>query len=93
MVASKSGLAHPQRSDLPQLAAYLMLAAAMFLSLLLQAFGTRIFPLVAGSAALAFEIVARHLGVLAQIVACTELTLVVGGFALVVLGRAVRHAS
>jgi hypothetical protein len=93
VVASKSGLAHPQRSDLPQLGAYLILAAAMFLSLLLQAFGTRIFPLVAGSAALAFEIVARHLGVFAQIVACTELTLVVGGFALVVLGRAVRHAS
>ena len=63
------------------------------LSLMLQAFGTRIFPLVAGAAALAFEIVARHLGVFAQIVACAELTLVVGGFALVVLGRAVRHAS
>jgi hypothetical protein len=93
VVASRTGLAHPHRSDLPQLAAYLMLAAAMFLSLLLQAFGTRIFPLVAGGAALAFEIVARHLGVFAQIVACAELTLVVGGFALVVLGRAVRHAS
>jgi hypothetical protein len=30
--------------------------------------------------------------VTAQIVACVELLVVVGGFALVVLGRAVRHA-
>jgi len=92
-VAGATGLAHPHRSDLPQLAAYLALAAAMFLALLLQAFGSRIFPLVAGAAALAFEIAARHLGVFAQIVACIELLVVVGGFALVVLGRAVRHAS
>jgi hypothetical protein len=92
-VVSAAGLAHPHRSDLPQLAAYLALAAAMFLALLLQAFGSRIFPLVAGAAALAFEIAARHLGVFAQTVACTELLVVVGGFALVVLGRAVRHAA
>ncbi len=91
-IAGATGLAHPHRSDLPQLAAYLALAAAMFLALMLQALGSRIFPLVAASAALAFEIVCRHLGVLAQIVACTELVLVIGGFAVVVLGRAVRHA-
>jgi hypothetical protein len=91
-IVGATGLAHPHRSDLPQLEAYLVLAAAMFLALVLQAFGSRIFPLVAGGAALAFELVARHLGVFAQIVACTELLVVVGGFALVVLGRAVRHA-
>src|SRR5262249_44545981 len=88
-----TGLAHPHRSDLPELAAYLVLAAAMFLALLLQAFGSRIFPLVAGAAALAFETVARPVGVFAQIVAGTELLVVIGGYALVVLGRAVRHAS
>src|SRR5262249_46953295 len=92
-LAGATGLAHPQRSGLPPLAAYPAPAAAMFLTLLLQAFGSRIFPLVAAAAALAFEIAARHLGVFAQIVASTELLVVVGGFALVVLGRAVRHAT
>jgi hypothetical protein len=59
---------------------------------MLQALGSRILPLAACSAALAFEIIFRHLGVFAQIVACAELILVLGGFAVVVLGRAVRHA-
>jgi hypothetical protein len=91
-IAGATGLAHPHPSDLPQLGAYLLLAAAMFLALMLQALGSRILPLAACSAALAFEIIFRHLGVFAQIVACTELVLVLGGFAVVVLGRAVRHA-
>jgi hypothetical protein len=91
-IAGATGLVHPHLAYLPQLAAYLALAAAMFLALTLQAFGYRIFPLAACSAALAFEIVCRHLGVFAQIVACTELVLVLGAFAVVMLGRAVRHA-
>ncbi len=91
-IAGATGLVHPHLAYLPQLAAYMALAAAMFLALMLQAFGSRIFPLVACSAALAFEIVSRRLGVPAQIVACTELVVVLGGFAVVVLGRAVRHA-
>ena len=45
----------------------------MFLALMLQAMALRIFPLVAGAIALVFEILARDFGVLAQIVACTEL--------------------
>ncbi len=92
VIADATGLVHFERAYLPQLAAYGALGAAMFLALTLQALGSRIFPLVACAAALAFEIVFRDLGVLGQIVACTWLLVVVGGFALVVLGRVVRHA-
>jgi hypothetical protein len=91
-IAGATGLVRPHLAYLPQLAAYLALAAAMFLALLLQAFGSRIFPLAVAAAALAFEIALRHLGVLMQIVVCTELLLVIGGYAVVVLGRGVRHA-
>jgi hypothetical protein len=91
-IADATGLVHFRPEYLPQLAAYGALGAAMFLALTLQALGSRIFPLVACGAALAFEIVGRDLGVTAQIVACTELLLVVGVFAVVVLGRVVRHA-
>ena len=59
----------------------------MFVALLLQAFGSRIFPLVAAAVALAFEVVARDLGVLAQLTACTELFVVLAIYAAVVLGR------
>jgi hypothetical protein len=92
VVADAIGLAHWQSGYLPQMVAYLMLGAAMFLALMLQALGSRIFPLVACGAALCFEIVCRDLGVFAQLVACGELLIVVGGFAAIVLGRAVRHA-
>jgi hypothetical protein len=91
-IASKTGLLHPNLTFLPQLAAYGALGAAMFIALTLQALGSRIFPLVACAVALAFEISFHGLGVTAQIVACVELLVVVGGYALVVLGRAVRHA-
>jgi hypothetical protein len=90
-IANATGLVHFRAEYLPQLAAYGALGAAMFLALTLQALGSRIFPLVACGVALAFEIVGRDLGVTAQIVACTEL-LLVGVFAVVVLGRVVRHA-
>jgi hypothetical protein len=92
-VAGRTGLARPELAYLPQLAAYVALAAAMFLALTLQAFGSRVFPLVACGLALAFEIVFRYFGVLAQLVACTELLIVVGGFAAIVLARTVRHAN
>ena len=91
-VAAEAGLARPHLAYLPQLAAYLALAGAMFLALMIQAFGMRIFPVVACGAALAFEIVFHDLGVLAQIVACTGLLAGVGGFAAVALAQAVRHA-
>ncbi len=92
-IARKTGLVHWSPAYLPQLAAYGALGAAMFLALTLQALGSRIFPLAACAVALALEIVFRDHGVATQIVVCTELLVVVGGFALIVLGRAVRHAS
>ena len=91
-IAGKTGLVHPKLAYLPQLAAYGALGAAMFLALTLQALRSRVFPLVACAIALALEIVFRDHGVQAQIVACTGLLVVVGGFAVVVLGKAVRHA-
>jgi hypothetical protein len=92
-IAGKTGLAHPKMAYLPQLATYGALGAAMFLALTLQAFGSRILPLVACAIAIAIELVFRDLGVRAQIIACTELLVVVGGFAVVMLGKAVRHAN
>jgi hypothetical protein len=91
-VATAAGIVEPKLAYLPQLAAYAALGGAMFLALMVMAMGLRIFPLVASAIALAFEIVARDLGVLAQIVACAELFLVLGIYAAVMLGRAVRHA-
>jgi hypothetical protein len=91
-VATETRLTQPHWADLPQITAYLLLGGAMFLALLLQAFGSRTFPLIACAVALAFEVVSRGLGVSAQIVACTELLLVLAGYAGLVLGRAVRHA-
>ena len=46
-VAAATGLARPGRADLPELAAYLMLGAAMFLALLLQTMRLRAVPLLA----------------------------------------------
>ena len=92
VVAAAAGIVQLHLSYLPQLAAYGALGGAMFLALMLQAMGLRTFPLVASAVALAFEILARDLGVLAQIVACTELLVVLGIYAAVMLGRAVRHA-
>jgi hypothetical protein len=90
--AAETRLVHPHWTALPQIAAYLALGGAMFLALLLQAFGSRIFPLVACAAALAFEVAYRGLGVPAQLVACTELLIVLAGYAALVLGSAIRHA-
>ncbi len=91
-VAAETQLIRPHWTLLPQVAAYIALGGAMFIALLLQAFGSRIFPLVACAVALAVEVACRGLGVPAQIVTCTELLLVLAGYAAFVLGRAVRHA-
>jgi hypothetical protein len=64
----------------------------MFVALLLQAFGSRIFPLITCAAALAFEVLWRRLGVLGQLAACTELLVTLTAYAAHVLGKAVRHA-
>jgi hypothetical protein len=91
-IAAGTGLVHPQWTVMPQVVAYLLLGGALFLALLLQAFGSRAFPLIACALALAFEVFYRGLGVFGQIVACTELLIVLAGYAALVLGRAVRHA-
>jgi hypothetical protein len=91
-IASRTGLVHWSRAYLPQLAAYGALGAAMFIALTLQAFGSRGFPLVACALALALEIGFRGYGAATQIVICTALLVVVGGFAVITLGKAVRHA-
>jgi hypothetical protein len=91
-IAAGTGLTQPHWADVAQITAYLLLGGSMFLALLLQAFGSRTFPLIACAVALAVEVATRGLGVSAQIVACTELLLVLAGYAGLVLGRAVRHA-
>jgi hypothetical protein len=93
VIATESGLVHPHWSAVPQIAAYLALGCSMFVSLLLQGFGCRIFPLVACAAALALEIAYRDLWVAGQIMVCTALLAVLTGYAAYVLGSAARHAT
>ena len=91
-VATAAHLLHPHWAIAPQIAAYLVLGGAMFVALLLQAFGSRIFPLIACAAALALEVLWHRLGVLGQLAACTELFVMLTGYAALELGKAVRHA-
>lgn len=91
-IAAATRLISPQWSVLPQLAAYLALGGAMFLALLLQTMGSRTMPLIACAAALAVELLARNSGVPAQLAASVGLLLVLGCYAVAVLGQAVRHA-
>jgi hypothetical protein len=94
VIAAAAGtrLAAPHWTAVPQIAAYLALGGAMFLALLLQAFGSRIFPLAACAAVLAFEVACRSLGIPVQLVACADLLVVLAGYAALVLGSAMRHA-
>ena len=92
VIATATGLIRPQWSVLPQIATYLALGGAMFVALLLQAFGVRTLPLITCAGALVLEILWRRLGVLGQIVACAELLIVLTGYAAVTLGRVVHHA-
>ncbi len=90
--AAETRLVYPHWTALPQIAAYLALGGAMFLALLLQAFGSRIFPLAACAVALAIELAYRGSGVSVQLAACTELLVVLAGYAALTLGSAMRHA-
>jgi hypothetical protein len=92
VIATASRLIHPEWTALPQVAAYMALGCSMFVSLLLQSFASRIFPLVICAAALALEILTRDLWVLGQIMVSTELLIVLTGYAALVLGSAERHA-
>jgi hypothetical protein len=90
-IAAATGLAHPHRADLPELVAYLMLGSAMFLALLLQTMRVRAVPLLVAAAGLAAELALRDKGMIVQVVTPAVLLIVIGGFAVMSLGTAVRH--
>jgi hypothetical protein len=91
-IASAARLVHPHWAVLPEAGAYLALGGAMFLALLLQAFGNRVVPLIACGAALAFEVGWPGLGIFGQVAACTALLIVLAGYAVPLMGTAIRHA-
>jgi hypothetical protein len=91
-IALSTGLVRPTPLLLPELAVYLILGSAMFLALALQALGLWAVPVVAGAAALAFEIGWRDLGLPAQLIAVTGLLAVLAAYAARALAVAVRHA-
>src|SRR5216683_1041457 len=91
-IAAVTGLVHPRWALMPEVGTYLALGAAMFLALLLQAVRARGLPLAAAATALAVEVTFRDHGLPVQVAAATGLLVVVGGYAAVVLGRAVRNA-
>jgi hypothetical protein len=91
-IAISTGLVTPGPDLLAELGVYLALGCAMFLALALQALGIRAVPLVASAAALVFELAWRELGLVSQLAACVGLLVVLGAYAAVALGAAVRHA-
>lgn len=91
-IASLTNLVHLHTTALLQIATYMTLGGAMFVGLLLQAFGRRAFPLIAFAVALALEVVLRAQGASGQLMACTVLLVGLAVYAAVELGRAVRHA-
>jgi hypothetical protein len=90
-LAAVTGFAHPDRADLPEMAAYLMLGSAMFVALLLQTVRIRAVPLLVALAGLAAELVLHNRGMVVQVVTPAVLLVVIGGYAVAVLGSAVRH--
>jgi hypothetical protein len=91
VVAAASHLVRLQWADLPQITAYLALGGAMFVALLLQAFGARVFPVGACAVALAFEITCRG-AMPAQVMTCLGLVVVLTAYAALVLANAIGHA-
>jgi len=91
-VASVTRLVVPNWAALPEASVYLALGGAMFLALLLQAFGNRLVPLIACCAALACELAFRDLGVPIQLAACTGLLVILAVHGVLRMGTAVRHA-
>jgi len=90
-VASATGFAHPDWADLPAIVVYLMLGSAMFAALMLQTMQVRAVPLLVAAAGLATEIVLRGTGMVIQLVVPAILLVVIGGFAVMSLGAAIRH--
>jgi hypothetical protein len=90
-IAVGSGLVHLTPSVFPQAGAYLTLGGAMFIALLLQAFGSRVFPVLACLFALGLEFAARRFGDWGQLAVAAELLTVLTICASRVVARAVRH--
>lgn len=90
-VAAESGLVHLQRNVAPEAAGYLVLGTAMFLALLLQTLRVRALPLAAATVALATEIALHRYGVTIELLVPVAFLLVVGSYAVGLLGGAVRH--
>jgi len=90
-IAAETHLARLQREDLPQIIAYLALGLAMFVSLLLQAFGSRIFPVIACTVALALEVAWRG-AMPVQVMTCLGLVVVLTAYAALVLANSIGHA-
>jgi hypothetical protein len=91
LISRETGILHVSWADAPQVTAYLLLGVAMFLALTVQALGLRAFPVAACALAIAVEVALRHHEVIAQLVACGGLLIVLGGYALITLGRPMRH--
>jgi hypothetical protein len=91
-IAVGTGLVAPSGVLVPELIVYLILGAALFLALALQALGVRAVPLAACAAALAFELAWPQLGLAVQLAAVTGLVAVLAACAARSLGMAVRHS-
>lgn len=92
-IATVSGVLQPQWTALPQIATYLALGCSLFVSLVLNALGSRIVPVLAGAAALATEIVCHILGVNGQLGVCMALLAVIAAYAVAALGNAALHVG
>ena len=90
-VAASTGLVHLERIVALEAAGYLVLGTAMFVAMLLQTMRVRALPLAAAVAALVTEIVLHRFGVTIELIVPVAFLLVVGGYAVGLLGGAVRH--
>jgi hypothetical protein len=92
LIATRTGLVTPSPVLLPELIVYLIMGAALFLALALQALGLRAVPLVACAGALAFELAWPQLGLAVQLAAVIGLFAVLAAYASRSLALAMRHA-
>jgi hypothetical protein len=91
-VAALTGQVKVDATILLSVGGYLMLAAAMFLVLLLQSLWIRLLPLAAAVATLCAELALRPHGLPVQVAAPAVLLAAVGSYALARLGSTVLHA-
>jgi hypothetical protein len=92
LIATRTGLVTASGVLVPELIVYLILGAALFLALALQALGLRAVPLVACAGALAFEMAWPQLGLAVQLAAVIGLFAVLAAYAGRSLALAMRHA-